>query len=404
MNILYTITSYPPSMGGAQLYLHEIARRLEPKHNVAVFSFFNTNRTDWLLGTTLRTPFAENEYIYENVKVKQIAFTREEKLRMRPYVFTYYLNKTHNINVLAKLIEKKLFINDFKIDLIHNIRVGREPLSYASYNLAKKLNVPFVFTPLHHPRWSHPFFKEYHRLYRAADGLLALTPHEKENYRKLGVKKDNVYITGTGTVLSDQSDSEAFKKRHNLTGKVILFIGQGYKYKGMQQLLKAARIVLNRKEDVNFVFIGPHTRYSKKLFKRYSCDKIIHLGKVDLQTKTDALAACDIFCLPSSQESFGAVFLEAWAFKKPVIGLDIPQVECLIDHGSNGYLASEDPGDIAYKIINLLDNPGLRAKFGEAGNRKLVDNFTWDVLCDNTEKVYEELIEKLKEKSYGKHN
>ena len=67
-------------------------------------------------------------------------------------------------------------------------------------------------------------------------------------------------------------------------------------------------------------------------------------------------------------------------------------------------MASEDPGDIAYKIINLLDNPGLRAKFGEAGNRKLVDNFTWDVLCDNTEKVYEELIEKLKEKSYGKHN
>jgi hypothetical protein len=32
-------------------------------------------------------------------------------------------------------------------DLIHNVRIGREGLSYASYNLAKKLDIPFVFTP-----------------------------------------------------------------------------------------------------------------------------------------------------------------------------------------------------------------------------------------------------------------
>jgi glycosyltransferase involved in cell wall biosynthesis len=54
--------------------------------------------------------------------------------------------------------------------------------------------------------------------------------------------------------------------------------------------------------------------------------RILELGSVDLQTKTDALEACTLLCLPSTQESFGGVYTEAWSFKKPVIGCDIPAV------------------------------------------------------------------------------
>lgn len=395
MNILYTITSYPPSIGGAQLYAHEIAKRAAKEHGVTVVSFFDTNRNDWLLGTTLKAGNKEKHYTYESVDVRLISFNKLEKLNLLPHVWTYYLNKAFNINSISRFIEKKLLRDCEKIDLIHNIRVGREPLSFASYNLAKSLNIPFVFTPLHHPRWSHWFFKEYHWLYRKADGLFALTSYEKELYKKLGVEQENIFITGTGPVISKDSDREGFRKKYNLSGKrIVLFIGQGYKYKGLANLLAAAKIVFKHNNDARFVFIGPHTDYSRRLFRKLNDGRIMHLGKVDLQTKTDALSACDIFCLPSEQESFGAVFLEAWCFGKPVIGLDIPQIRCLIKDEVNGFLVTANPNMIAERILSLLDNSPLCRKLGENGRVFAESNFSWDILYKKTADAYEQILKR----------
>jgi glycosyltransferase involved in cell wall biosynthesis len=398
MNILYTITSYPPSIGGAQLYIHELAKRAAQEHSVNVVSFFNNNRNDWLLGTTLRVPSKENRYIYENVNVRQISFTKLEKFMMFPFLCTYYFNKRRNISALSRFIEKKLHCSDNKPDLVHNVRVGREPLSYASYNLARSLRIPFIFTPLHHPKWSHWFYREYQGLYRKADGLFALTPHEKELFKNLGVKEENIFITGTGPVVSNEFNPERFKKTYNISGNMVLFIAQGYKYKGIFELLKAAKIVFKHIKNINFVFIGPHTEYSKKIFKKIKDTRILHLGKVDFVTKTDALSACDIFCLPSRQESFGAVFLEAWCFEKPVIGLDIPQVRFIIKDGVNGYLVPPKPEIIADRIINLLSNVDLCKKLGRAGRKLVEDNFTWDILYKKTIKAYEEILVRFKDK------
>lgn len=400
MNILYTITSYPPSMGGAQLYAHEIAKRMSIDHKVKVACFFDTNRTDWLLGTTLKASSSERTYNYEGIEVKQIHFNKKEKLRIFPGVCTYYMNKTLNMQVISGLIESKLKDSAFKPDLIHNIRVGREPLSYASFSLAKNMGIPFVFTPLHHSRWSHPFFKEYHRLYRQANGLIALTEHEKRVYKDLGVKDNNIFVTGMGTVLSPQSNPQRFKEKYNLTGNIILFIGQGYKYKGISELFKAASIIFESRQDVDFIFIGPQTQYSSRLFRNNHDKRIKHLGKVDLQTKTDALSACDIFCLPSRQESFGAVFLEAWSFQKPVIGLNIPQLRCFIEDGINGYLVTPDPKIIAQRVINLLESIDLRKKFGKAGKKLMEKKFTWNVLYSKTVAAYEQVLECFKNKKH----
>lgn len=395
MNILYTITSYPPSVGGAQLYLHEIAKRAASEHEVNVVSFFDADRKDWLLGTTLNSARNGCSYNCDGVSVRKIGFTQKEKLWMLPFVATYYFNKGYNIKRLAGFIEKKLNPEGLKIDLVHNVRVGREPLSYASYSLARSLKVPFLFTPLHHPRWSHWFYREYHQLYRQADGLFALTPYEKEVYKNLGVKQENVFITGTGAVISESADSSGFRRRYNLSGKIVLFIGQGYRYKGIDKLLQSAKIVFRTVSDVNFIFIGQHTNYTKGLFRKEKDIRIRHLGKVDLQTKSDALAACDIFCLPSAQESFGAVYLEAWSFGKPVIGLDIPQLKSFIDEGENGCLVSANPGKIAEKIIFLLENPGLCRRMGESGNIKLKKEYNWNDLYQKTLISYEEVLKRF---------
>lgn len=396
MNILYTITCYPPSIGGAQLHLHEITKRMAKSHKVNVISFFDRNRNDWLLGTTLKTIEKENRYNLEGVNVRQIYFTKKEKLKMLPYISTYYFNKRYNIGHLASFLEKKMNPDGEKIDLIHNVRVGREPLSYASYNLAKRLGIPFFFTPLHHPRWSHWFFKEYQHLYRKANGLFALTEYERKLYIEMGVKKENIFVTGIGPVLAKEANPRAFTEQHNLSGNVILFIGQGFKYKGIALLLKAAKIVLKRLENVNFVIIGPPTNYSKGLLEKERDKRIVDLSYVDLQTKTDALAACDIFCLPSTQESFGGVFLEAWSFEKPVVGIDIPQLRSFIEDGVNGFLVQPAPQNIAEKIIALLENPKLRESLGKSGKMKADMDYSWDKLYQKTIVSYNEVLSRFK--------
>ena len=53
MNLLYVLTAYPPSTGGAQLHTHLLAQQLLGGHSVQVITLWDENRTDWLLGTTL---------------------------------------------------------------------------------------------------------------------------------------------------------------------------------------------------------------------------------------------------------------------------------------------------------------------------------------------------------------
>ncbi|WLT39507.1 hypothetical protein NON20_08505 [Synechocystis sp. B12] len=56
MKLLYTLTTYPPTIGGAQLHQHLLAQQLQSRHSLQVLTQWRTNRTDWLLGTTLKAP------------------------------------------------------------------------------------------------------------------------------------------------------------------------------------------------------------------------------------------------------------------------------------------------------------------------------------------------------------
>jgi glycosyltransferase involved in cell wall biosynthesis len=120
--------------------------------------------------------------------------------------------------------------------------------------------------------------------------------------------------------------------------------------------------------------------------------RLIELDTVTLQEKTDALAACDVFCLPSTQESFGGVFTEAWSLGKPVIGVDIPAVRALIGDGEDGLLVAPQPEALAERLVHLLDHPQTRATLGEAGRRKVKARYNWPRLAALTEQVYQQVL------------
>src|SRR5436309_7320753 len=90
MNLLYTLTAYPPSTGGAQLLQHLLAQHLSDRHCIQVITHWNENRTDWLLGTTLRAPREPLDYQIDGIDVHRLALSLREKCLIAPFVLAYY--------------------------------------------------------------------------------------------------------------------------------------------------------------------------------------------------------------------------------------------------------------------------------------------------------------------------
>jgi len=394
MKLLYTLTAYPPAIGGAQLHQHLLAQQLHQKHPIQVITHWKQNRTDWLLGTTLKAPQKTQNYTIDHIPVHQIGISLQDKLKLLPYLPIYYPLMSLALPKIADILESYLTNYAQDKDLIHNVRIGREGLSYASYNIAKKLDIPFVFTPVHHPRWVGWRYREYIKLYQLADAVITLTNSEKKILIKLGVKEDKIHTTGVGPILAANADPEDFKQRYQINEPMVLFLGQHYPYKGYQQLLQAASQIWQKIPETKFVFVGPSVGNSEQIYAQYQDHRIIRLGSVDLQTKTDALAACTLLCVPSTQESFGGVYTEAWSFAKPVIGCDIPAVAEVISQGVDGFLVPQESQSIAETICQVLLDNNLAASLGIAGQRKVEEKFTWQRLAEKTEQIYRDLLAK----------
>jgi len=99
--------------------------------------------------------------------------------------------------------------------------------------------------------------------------------------------------------------------------------------------------------------------------------------------------ACDLLALPSVEESFGMVMIEAWMCGKPVIGADIASTRCIIEVGVDGFTAKPfDSADLARKILDLLADPGKRASFGDRGRAKVLSKYTWTHVTDAWENAF----------------
>ncbi|HOZ48560.1 MAG TPA: glycosyltransferase family 4 protein [Candidatus Hydrogenedentes bacterium] len=393
MNILYVSTLYPPCIGGAQIQLHCLAKAMQAAgHGVKAITLTSRKRQDWL---RLSTVFGEQErnYTYEGVEVTQLGFSPATRARMVPWASAYYGLIGPSVRRLAALTRPYVERHANAPDLVHVTRIGREFIAKASLDFARARGIPFVLTPNHHPRWKGYLYREYDRLYRQADAVLVYTEIERQTLiHDKAVDPARVHVTGVGPVLADTYDVDAFKAKYGIDEPFVLFVGQQYRYKGVEALLNAAPIVWRDAPDVKFVFIGPPTNDTEAMYAGVSDPRIVNLGVVDPETKTSALAACTMLCLPSTQESFGGVFAEAWCYHRPVVGGRIAPIAAVIDEGQDGLLSSQDPDELAAAITRLLGDPNLRTVMGRAGWEKVQRRYTWERLAQRTLDVYKGLF------------
>jgi glycosyltransferase involved in cell wall biosynthesis len=107
-------------------------------------------------------------------------------------------------------------------------------------------------------------------------------------------------------------------------------------------------------------------------------ERVRVLGPVDETEKRDLLAAADLVAMPSRTDSFGLVYLEAWLYRKPVIGARAWGVGDVIEDGVDGLLVPfDDPDALAEAISGLLANPERCAEMGARGEAKVYRLHTW---------------------------
>jgi glycosyltransferase involved in cell wall biosynthesis len=120
---------------------------------------------------------------------------------------------------------------------------------------------------------------------------------------------------------------------------------------------------------------------------------IIVTGVVSPTEKRDILAAMDVLVLASRTESFGIVYLEAWANKKPVIAASVGAVPEIVRHNQNGLLvAFNDDREIANSIQKLLEDRCLAQRLGACGFRTTAANHTWDAVLDRVTLAHEKML------------
>jgi len=393
LNILYTVLSYPPAIGGGQAAVHRIAKEmLQRGHQARVISQWSTQRDSYVLGSTVFCGPCKS-YSWEGVPVHRLGFHCGTRLRMAPWAAAYRALRDASTRRISALMEPYYEAAAGQPDLVHVARMGAEFLVVAALHFARRRNVPFVLTPYHHPCWDGPQPGAYDAIYREADAVIALTTHEAQTLvARKGVEADRVHVTGAGPALAEEFSVERFRRTYGIAGPYVLFLGRLARYKGYMALMRAAPQVWRQFPDVTFVFAGLRNLRSGITFMSVHDRRIRSIGAVDQKSKTAALAGCELLCVPSTQESFGIVFCEAWTLGKPVIGGRIGPVASVIEDGKDGLLSSQDPDELAEKIRWLLARPSAAAAMGERGRRKVLERYTWPRLAEQTLGVYRSVL------------
>lgn len=109
--------------------------------------------------------------------------------------------------------------------------------------------------------------------------------------------------------------------------------------------------------------------------------RVSFLGWVGLEEKLRLMREADIFCLPSSYDSFGMGFVEAMAHALPVVALDWGPIHDVVPDGKCGILIKQpDPKLLADAIARLAGDYELRARFGKNGQAWVLEQFGSEVV------------------------
>jgi phosphatidylinositol alpha-1,6-mannosyltransferase len=156
----------------------------------------------------------------------------------------------------------------------------------------------------------------------------------------------------------------------------LLIVGRmsaSERYKGHDELLAAMPLVLARHPETRLVVAGggdDRARLEARAAALGLGDRAVFPGYVAEATLAELYRRCAAFVMPSRNEGFGLVYLEAMKAGKPCVAARGSAAEEIVADGATGLLVEPGPEPLAAALLALLDDPGRAVRLGEAGRRR----------------------------------
>ncbi|MCA9958740.1 MAG: glycosyltransferase family 4 protein [Anaerolineales bacterium] len=271
--------------------------------------------------------------------------------------------------------------------------------------------IPYMFATTYHGAQIHParsaiipclhdeayaYMGIYKQVLPQVNTLILHVPSEKALADRIfgtAVSQQRPVI-GEGVDADFTFDADRFRQTYNLHEPFVLYAGRRDAGKNVPLLLDYwGRYAQRSQTKAKLVLIGSgNIALAPEL-----APHVVDLGFVPIQDKYDAFAAATIFCLPSLNESFSLVTMEAWLTETPVL----VHGRCAVtrDHcqRSNGGLYFSNYPEFAGTLDYLFSHPDSARKMGRNGRAYVLANYQWPFIMAK----YAEIIERMKKEANG---
>jgi phosphatidylinositol alpha-mannosyltransferase len=175
----------------------------------------------------------------------------------------------------------------------------------------------------------------------------------------------------------------------------VLFVGRFDPRNGLREMLRAFVLFRQRRDDVRLIVVGdgPLRPVYERTVPTALRGDVLFEGRID-GLRPRYLASSDVLCTPCHLASFGMVLLESMSAGVPVVASNIPGFRLLLQDGQQGVLVDHDGEGRRFcdALDFVLDNPALAREMGRAGRERAVEMFSWQVVGDQLEGLYERLL------------
>lgn len=204
-----------------------------------------------------------------------------------------------------------------------------------------------------------------------------------------GLKKTSV--VGVGLDISAFSDDVTINIQTEIilqtmaNNRVLLYVGRISKRKNVELIIKVFNILKldPNNDDLQLYLIGSdeagYLQTCMKLIEKQSLGSVFNISSMSNSQLRYLYKRAELFLLPSRQEIFGMVLLEAMYFGLPTIASPSAGAKTLIENGKNGYIVDSFDENEWVKLIHLvLSNQKLSKKIGESATNRIKENFLWN--------------------------
>ena len=244
---------------------------------------------------------------------------------------------------------------------------------------------PEGFVPARAPLWKRAAM----RIVNAPmTGVISVSAYGYRNFTARDLLPKNrfhiVYNSvDLGRAAGGRDKGPEFRRRYRIPphALVITQVSWLIPEKGVDDLLHAVRDVVAAEPRAHLVLAGDgaHRRNLEELARNLGIESHVTFTGIVQDPLADGLyAASDVVCQMSRwEEVFGLVIAEAMASARPVVGTRAGGIPEIVDDGKTGFLVERrDTAAMAARILDLLRDPDLRRRMGEAGLQVVTEKFS----------------------------